>query len=522
MNRVAMWCLVVALQVIIAPLAWSEPFLMQGSRPLAMGGAFVAIAEDAVGASWNPAGYAKQKQGFDLELPLAIKAIATADIVKELDEVSKIGYQQIRDAANTRTSGSVLSPDIVRNFFKLLDGIDDLNKKGMGILATLDLGLNLRMKNYGFSVVTHSMCSGDPNTDLQNINLGQSFGTSGPSIDKAKDSIYALVGTGADMYGTDTNYSQLAASLVSLAYNITGTNTVLNQDQAESLIKRADEAGLSFSEIDKYTNLVTEIAAKLGTGTFVSLSPSTPTNSNGTNSSSAFGDNQSALVLKGAAIAELMMTYAQSYQSDRLSLGFNLKYMQAIMGYQAQKVFEEDVEEQVKDVLDKDTKVSSSFGLDLGALYELNKKTILGLVIKNINSPSFAYPEKANLPKYKIKPQVRVGLAYKPLNWLTLALDSDLTKNETILEGFDSKILSAGGELNIFNRPAFNLALRVGLMKNMAEDEVGSIFTCGLGLNLLHCHLNLAGLVSTRQTEIESGDKVPRALGGSLQLAFNF
>jgi len=501
MSKKILWSIVCSLVMMGVSVCFSEPFLMRGTRPLAMGGAFVAVAEDA-SSYWNPAGLAKQQKGFDAEIPIYADVTGTKDIVKELDEIANAGYYSLKQKAITRNYGTAtIGTESVKSFFNLLNELDDLNKEGIGILINAGAGFNLRIKKWGLSFNSYTMFSGAPSIDLNNISFGKT-GTS--SVESAKDAIYALVGDGNDIYGTDTIQSKLAESLVKIT--LSSGEGIITQNQAEQLIQYALNAGLSFDEVKKYTTLVVEVASKAGSSTMI-----------GSSTDNAFENNNSTLITKGALIQEIIFTYPFPQLRQNLYLGANLKYMRAKIGWYAPKIFKKDVEEEIVDVKDY-TKDSSGFGIDLGALYDINTKLTTGLVIKNINSPSFAYPDKARLPKYKIKPQVRCGVAYKPWRGMTLSTDVDVTKNNTILDGFDSRLLSAGCEWWWFNF----LALRGGLLKNLAESSVGTVFTGGLGVNLLHLHIELAGMMSSKKTKTESGDKVPTNIGGSIQLSLNF
>lgn len=513
MKKIVVLFSLVAVQLVIGRFVWADPFLMQGARAIGMGGAFVSIAEDS-SSSWNPAGFAKQKGGIDVELPVAMKAMGTGDIVKKLDNVYRLNFDRI-NKSRTETS-TVLFPEIASDFFRMLDGLDELNKKGVGILADFNAGVKLRVKDIGFSVNGYVMTSGDPYFDMNNINMGNPTGS---STTDAQDAIFALVGTGSKCYDPGSWQETTANNLVKLVIYITGKENIITNEQAESLIQIAEQqALLNKEDVKKFTELIVKSAAYLGINTVGSETPMETTTVN------SFKNNKSALVTKGCMINEFVLTFAkQDDKLKNLSLGVNLKYMQGKMAYNFQKIFEENVDKQVgNDIFDKSTKLSSNFGIDIGALYDLSKKTTLGLVVRNINSPSFAYPEGSNLPDYKIKPQVRAGVSYKPFNWMLLAIDSDLTKNKTILDGFDSKIFSAGTEINIFNHPAFNIALRAGIMENSAEDDVGQIFTCGLGINLLHLHADVTGLISNKKTKTKDGDEIPTAAGASAQLSLNF
>ena len=64
MTRLVLWSAL----LLVATSASAQPFEVLGSRALGMGGAFVAVADDASGAFWNPAGLASgQPAGATME-----------------------------------------------------------------------------------------------------------------------------------------------------------------------------------------------------------------------------------------------------------------------------------------------------------------------------------------------------------------------------------------------------------------------------------------------------------------------
>jgi hypothetical protein len=57
MNRIASIVLMAVMAAAVSPAAWAQTFESVGTRPSGMGGAFVAVADDASAAYWNPAGF---------------------------------------------------------------------------------------------------------------------------------------------------------------------------------------------------------------------------------------------------------------------------------------------------------------------------------------------------------------------------------------------------------------------------------------------------------------------------------
>ena len=156
----------------------------------------------------------------------------------------------------------------------------------------------------------------------------------------------------------------------------------------------------------------------------------------------------------------------------------------------------------------------------------------VGLTARNINGPKFDRPDipvgtdpiiasKWRTDKYQLKPQLRAGAAVNPLKWMTLAADIDVTENDTLLEGVKSRQLALGMEINLVNHQRFNIPLRVGYNKNLAASEMTPFYTAGIGFNMMHFYIELAGAVSNHTAKVD-GKKVPSSGGASLTIGLLF
>ena len=83
-----------------------------------------------------------------------------------------------------------------------------------------------------------------------------------------------------------------------------------------------------------------------------------------------------------------------------------------------------------------------NFGIDIGLLWKYQSWLNVGLVAKNLNAPQFDEPNLkdksgVDIPntggKTNLNPQVKMGVDISPLDWLSFAVDMDLTNNDTIL-----------------------------------------------------------------------------------------
>lgn len=556
---------------------FSDSFKILGTRPLALGGAFVAIGEDALTQYWNPAGLGIGRD-FDIQIPVGVKLEATGDILGSADRLSDIA-DQFSDISSAQETGKAISLDQLSAFANGIKELDDLNDPSKGVLVDVSAGANIRVSHFAVSVNNFTSFGADPSIDIKNLGLGEgSFSSNlSPGIKKADlpESTEEFEGvdlgslindynaqykasTGVDIFATPSDPT-LAASANTLSSGILGDiNTTLKDLGIETNVTVTLPAGLSIEQA--LANAIVRaaadptIAAQLGTTV---LSPAeiadytTQINdawplvksiieSNlGVNSS--YAKNRSNLTVRGASVFEAALGYgrpAPYVQSTAvlggilkgLYVGGNIKYMRGYVGYAKAQVLSDDEVDPFDDLTDNQ-KISNRIGLDLGFLLKKSrllifKKTQFGLLMRNINGPAFDQPAEAIAggegSKYKMSPQIRGGVALWPFNWWTISSDLDLTKNSTPLPGYDSRLWGLGNEFNLVNSEWFNLALRAGLMKNTAESSSKLAYTGGFGLTLAHFVIDFGGAMSTDMVEVTDGTEVPASAAASLTISFDF
>ena len=513
MRKIISLAVAVSMVVVLGQVGLASSFKILGTRPLGMGGAFVAVAEDAIAQYWNPAGFALQK-GFDIQIPIGVGIETTEGLIDEVGDLGEIA-ETVSDIMDTQSSGDPFDADLIKSFASAINDLDDLNKPGLGLILDINAGLNIRYRNLGIGVINLTELAADPNLDLVNIGLGEG------AVDE--DALNALcvdiVGDGdGDVLGALSSSQQSIATSIAGSLNDLGVSptagTWTNLQLAEELVTAGVLAGLSNDEINEVASIIAEVAGSLATGVLTGA---------------GFSENETNIRLNGIMLFEAPITYARELPwLKNLYVGGNFKFMYGMVGFAQFNVFSgEDLMGGLYGDYNDSTKASTTVGADVGALYDLkeNWKVRFGMVVRNITYPSFSQPkeakDKAGLDKYVIQPQVRVGAAYWPLNFITLSADWDLTNNKTALQGYYSKMLSLGAEVNIFNRSWLNFALRGGFMDNLAESS-GSMFTAGLGLNIFHFQLDFAAAMSTKSTTIADSQKFPTALTGSVGISVNF
>lgn len=215
---------------------------------------------------------------------------------------------------------------------------------------------------------------------------------------------------------------------------------------------------------------------------------------------SAIGENGTTYVdVKGLVLLEVPVSYAKAFDLDQgeLSVGGSLKFMK---GSTFVKRMDIDTDENLEDY----KKDSSNVGLDLGLLFKPSnvKNLSVGLVARNINSPKFDTRDGGAL---KADMQLRTGLLYDYSEQVELAMDLDLTSNETFIPEYDSQQLGMG----VNYKPASWVSLRAGLMQNLANSNEGLIYSAGFGIGVEALSLDVATQMASKSGSYD-GEDVPK------------
>lgn len=250
------------------------------------------------------------------------------------------------------------------------------------------------------------------------------------------------------------------------------------------------------------------------------------------------GTNNSKLVLKGARILEFGAGYGHEIPgAPGLFVGGNLKLMNAQVGYADYLILQnKNSQNDFVSKLKNGAKTSSNFGVDLGALWDVERtfsgawwRPRVGLVGRNLNNPKFSQPDSAVAAgvtgKFAVNPQVRLGGAISPFNWWHLVSDVDLTNNITPVDGVKSRQFGVGTEVDVFNRTWINIPLRFGIARNLANTGSGTMLTGGAGLNFLHFMVDASAQVSPKRIQTQSqgkSEKIPAELAAGVQLSILF
>jgi hypothetical protein len=495
----------------------AEEWKILGTRPMGMGGAFVAVAKGPVAQYWNPGSLGKTSgKTISTEIPIGVNVEFTGDIMKEASQISDM-TSQFNSIKSAQQNGSTINADQVAAFAKTISLISDMNDPGKGALAAVTGGLNFKLSKFSFSVNSYASMGATPYIDTVNIGLGKINGGGGVNMSGMianAPTDTATANTIAAAINAMGGLSAISNLVCGNAGCITGQNSSITSDAslANALYNQAMANGLSTTQITDAANTLSQYAPQVKP-IIANASFDHP-----------YTNNTSNLSMTGGLFTEISAGYGRNV--DRLlkglSVGGNFKL---INGRTLDSSFTFLSKSHIEDAF-KLNNLKSSWqpALDLGALWDLNQKfpkvplePRVGVVVRNLNRPSF----DTDAGFYDLDPQVRMGLALNPYKFWTVALDLDLTNNNTPVQGFHSRELSVGTEVNLLDRKFITLPLRAGLIKNVAESSSKIGYTFGTGLDTKYFRFDISGVISSEFTEIK-GNSIPTKVGVVAGLGFMF
>ena len=192
-----------------------------------------------------------------------------------------------------------------------------------------------------------------------------------------------------------------------------------------------------------------------------------------------------AMALRGLEARQAAFSYAYAFADKTFAVGVTSKIIQGA-AYNTTTDLTGGLDPNLFDNFGR-AMISTSYGIDVGAMYRPSSWVRFGLVGKDLNQPTFDAPGGI---EYKMTPQVRGGIAVNPWSTMTMTADMDITSNHTLVPGLKSQVLSLGMEQTVLSE---FLSFRVGTYKNV--QDAGSIFTptAGLGLRIYSFRMDLAG-----------------------------
>lgn len=191
------------------------------------------------------------------------------------------------------------------------------------------------------------------------------------------------------------------------------------------------------------------------------------------------------MALRGLEARQLAFSYAYAFADKTFSIGITAKVIQGA-AYNGSTELQGGSGVSTTDHFGKPN-ISTTYGIDIGAIYRPSSWVRFGVVAKDINKPTF---DAAGGGELKLEPQVRVGVAINPYSTLTLTADVDATSNKTFVAGVKSQLLSLGLEQTILSE---FLSFRIGTFKNMQDASTPFVPTAGLGIRWFNFRADAGG-----------------------------
>jgi F plasmid transfer operon, TraF, protein len=191
------------------------------------------------------------------------------------------------------------------------------------------------------------------------------------------------------------------------------------------------------------------------------------------------------MALRGFEARQLAFSYAYAFSDKTFAIGVTAKVIQGA-AYSGSVNLQGGSGVTITNHFGK-PEISTTYGIDLGAIYKPMSWIRFGIVAKDLNKPVF---DDTGGGEIKLEPQVRGGLALNPWSTLTLTADVDITRNKTLVPGVKSQLLSLGAEQTFLSE---FISLRIGTFKNMQDATTPFIPTAGLGLRLFFLRADVGG-----------------------------
>lgn len=522
-------------------------FGTMGNTSAGMGGAGVALKHSAWGLYYNPALLASDprvKLGYSLGVGLReqnLSDLATIDVANMQDTASRLvsvfsGAQGavnpgaitdiMKEALNGVLNGQGQTPtgDVQKDLESYLNNNSSGNYNDLiqGVLGAIQNSSSLTPEQKSL------LDNIAGNIDYGNLD----FGSSG--VQNALQNITISKGGDSGLDKSVEDISKVQDILKSNNLNISSQSGVILQISSQTMNEKLGSLGVAYFASAYSSMSVRSDPSRMrlivqGGNAYYELVDNGNSFSFKTSDKDSYEKYSLIASLEGNSdahkivatsflLSELPVGYARTFylKHGNLNLGIAGKFMHALS---TQNQISLNVNTVLKDALTDFASLnhaisSDNFGVDVGALYELDlpdfRYLTIGIVAKNINSPSF----QSTLDRITIKPQYRLGIGYNS-RFFNAAFDADLAPNDLIaFSNIKQQSQMIGGGVSFDAR---FVDVRLGAMKDLRQDT-GLILTGGVNL---FGFLDIALQASTNVTKVDSYT-IPQYINLRLGGSFSF
>ena len=239
-----------------------------------------------------------------------------------------------------------------------------------------------------------------------------------------------------------------------------------------------------------------------------------------------FPQNTSGVNSIGLEAREVRIGYAYGLYGRTVLVGAAVRYIWGRTYYNHTRVFDvgrDNVGSTIIDSFKENSRTSTGFTLDVGAMLNVLSTVRVGIVGAALTEPKFAVKQSATNPSVEGAPAfvrlprtIRAGAAVTPLSALIVAIDYDLVASNTLVPGGKSRQFSAGVEVNL---PIF--AIRAGTWHDFEAPDPHWGYSAGFGLKLVVLSINASVLLSPEGgLSITSAKR--RDVGAAVDAHFSF